>query len=137
MLAMPEINYIKHLRENEDLSISDIAKKLGINWRTAKKHADGEVPIPKIPGNKQGMMYTEKYGQIVDIWLEEGSLITTSNKSYSEWGDMLGSSVLATAILDRLLHHSSVFNIRGDSYRLKEKIRAGVVPTKDGSEDPQ
>lgn len=68
--------------------------------------------------------------QVVSKRYEEGSIIITSNKSYSEWGDMLGSSVLATAILDRLLHHSSVFNIRGDSYRLKEKIQAGVVPTK-------
>jgi DNA replication protein DnaC len=72
--------------------------------------------------------------QVVSKRYEEGSLIITSNKSYSEWGDMLGSSVLATAILDRLLHHSSVFNIRGDSYRLKEKIRAGIIPTKDGLE---
>ncbi|MFD1706299.1 IS21-like element helper ATPase IstB [Siminovitchia sediminis] len=56
--------------------------------------------------------------QIVSKRYEESSLIITSNKSYSEWGEMLGSPVLATAILDRLLHHSSVFNIRGDSYRL-------------------
>nr|WP_099354675.1 ATP-binding protein [Fredinandcohnia onubensis] len=70
--------------------------------------------------------------QVVSKRYEEGSLIITSNKSYSEWGDMLESSVLATAILDRLLHHSSVFNIRGDSYRLKEKVRAGIVPTKEG-----
>lgn len=77
---MPEINYIKHLRENEDLSISDIAKKLGINWRTAKKYADGEVSIPEITGNKQGMMYTEKYGQIVDIWLEEDLLEKKKNR---------------------------------------------------------
>ncbi|TFJ92653.1 IS21-like element helper ATPase IstB [Lentibacillus salicampi] len=75
--------------------------------------------------------------QVVSKRYEEGSLIITSNKSYSEWGDMLGSTVLATAILDRLLHHSSVFNIRGDSYRLKEKIQAGVVPTKAGAEGIQ
>lgn len=79
--------------------------------------------------------------QIVSKRYEEGSLIITSNKSYSEWGDMLGSPVLATAILDRLLHHSSVFNIRGDSYRLKEKIQAGVIPQRadwgDGDEQKQ
>lgn len=71
---MPEINYIKHLRENEDLSIAAIAKKLEINWRTAKKYADGEVPLPPIVKKRRGMMYTEKYGQIVDIWLEEDML---------------------------------------------------------------
>ncbi|MUG73986.1 AAA family ATPase [Paenibacillus sp. JMULE4] len=67
--------------------------------------------------------------QVISKRYERGSIIITSNKSYSEWGEMLGSPVLATAILDRLLHHSSVFNMRGDSYRLKEKIRAGVLPS--------
>lgn len=71
---MPEINYIKHLRENEDLSIAAIAKKLEIDWRMAKKYADGEVPLPPIVKKRRGMMYTEKYGQIVDIWLEEDML---------------------------------------------------------------
>ncbi|MEK4382285.1 hypothetical protein NSS70_10565 [Aeribacillus sp. FSL K6-2848] len=39
---MPEVNYIKHLREKEDLSINEIARKTGRNWRTVKKYADGE-----------------------------------------------------------------------------------------------
>ena len=43
MLTMPEINYIKHLRENEDLSISEIARKVGKDWKTVKKYADGEI----------------------------------------------------------------------------------------------
>ena len=57
---------------------------------------------------------------------ERGSIILTSNKGFGEWGDVLGDSVIATAILDRLLHHSHVLNIRGESYRLKEKKRAGL-----------
>ncbi|CUB59429.1 hypothetical protein BN2127_JRS10_04942 [Bacillus subtilis] len=43
MLTMPEINYIKHLRENEDLSISEIARKVGKDWKTVKKYADGAI----------------------------------------------------------------------------------------------
>lgn len=43
MLAMPEIHYIKHLRENENLNLSEIARKTGNNWRTVKKYADGDV----------------------------------------------------------------------------------------------
>jgi DNA replication protein DnaC len=50
----------------------------------------------------------------------------TSNKSFGDWGELMGDPVLATAILDRLLHHSHIINIRGESYRLKEKARAGV-----------
>ena len=57
---------------------------------------------------------------------ERGSIILTSNKGFGEWGDVLGDSVIATAILDRLLHHSHVLNIRGESYRLREKKRAGL-----------
>ena len=58
---------------------------------------------------------------------ERGSVILTSNKGFAEWGDVLGDSVVAAAILDRLLHHSHVLNIRGDSYRLREKKRAGLL----------
>lgn len=71
MLAMPEVNYIKHLRENEDLSINEIAKKTGRNWRTIKKYADGETPVESLSFPKRGMMYEQGYGDIVDVWLEE------------------------------------------------------------------
>ena len=57
---------------------------------------------------------------------ERGSIILTSNKGFAEWGDLLGDTVVATAILDRLLHHSHVLNIRGSSYRLREKQQAGL-----------
>ena len=57
---------------------------------------------------------------------QKGSIILTSNKSYGEWGDIFADYVLATAILDRLLHYSTTITIRGDSYRLREKRKAGV-----------
>ena len=47
------------------------------------------------------------------------------SQSFSKWGEVFGDSVIATAILDRILHHSSVINIKGESYRLKEKKKAG------------
>ena len=53
-------------------------------------------------------------------------MIITSNKSYGEWGEVVADHVLASAILDRLLHVSTTVNIRGQSYRLREKRRAGV-----------
>lgn len=58
---------------------------------------------------------------------ERGSLIVTSNKSFLDWGEVFNDHVLATAILDRLLHHSTTLNIKGESYRLKEKKRAGIL----------
>ncbi|WP_323368623.1 ATP-binding protein [Radiobacillus deserti] len=55
-------------------------------------------------------------------------MIITSNKSYVEWGEIFGDEILATAILDRLIYHSTTFNIKGESYRLKEKKKAGIQP---------
>jgi DNA replication protein DnaC len=51
----------------------------------------------------------------------------TSNRSIGEWGTVFGDPVVATAILDRLLHHSHVVTIRGDSHRLREKRRSGLI----------
>ena len=64
--------------------------------------------------------------QVVSRRYQKGSIILTSNKSYGEWGDIFSDQVLAAAILDRLLHHSTTLNIRGQSYRLREKRKAGV-----------
>ncbi len=58
---------------------------------------------------------------------ERASLILTSNKSFVDWGEIFGDQVLATAILDRLLHHATTINIKGESYRLKEKRKAGLL----------
>jgi len=63
---------------------------------------------------------------LISARYERGTVLLTSNKGFAEWGEVLGDVVLATAILDRLLHHSQVLNIRGDSYRLREKKRAGL-----------
>lgn len=64
--------------------------------------------------------------QLVSTRYEHGSIILTSNKSFAEWGELFGDAVLASALLDRLLHHSHIVNIRGQSYRLREKVRVGV-----------
>ena len=64
--------------------------------------------------------------RVVAARYEHGSLALTSNKGFTEWGAVFGDPVLATAILDRLVHHSTILNIRGDSYRLREKRQAGL-----------
>lgn len=65
--------------------------------------------------------------QLIARRYEKGALILTSNQTYSHWGEVFGDHVLATAILDRLLHHAVSISIKGDSYRLKEKLKAGLV----------
>jgi len=65
--------------------------------------------------------------QLVARRYERGSLLITSNRAIGEWGSVFSDPVVATAILDRLLHHSHVITIRGDSYRLREKRRSGLI----------
>jgi DNA replication protein DnaC len=67
--------------------------------------------------------------QLISRRYERGSVLITSNRSVGEWGSVFGDPVVATAILDRLLHHSHVITIRGDSYRLREKRRSGLIKT--------
>lgn len=66
--------------------------------------------------------------QLVSRRDERGSLILTSNQSLGTWGEVFGDPVIASAILDRRLHHSST--IKGKRYRLCEKLKAGLVKSK-------
>ena len=80
--------------------------------------------IGYLPIDRQG---ANLFFQLVSRRYERGPVILTSNQSFANWGDVFGDRVIATAILDRLLHHGITVTIRGDSYRLKEKIKAGLL----------
>jgi hypothetical protein len=56
---------------------------------------------------------------------------------FGAWGEIFGDRVIATAILDRLLHHAVTMNIRGNSYRLKDKLKAGLVRSHDDNASQQ
>jgi DNA replication protein DnaC len=64
--------------------------------------------------------------QLVNARYERGAMILTSNRGFTEWGDIFGSPVVATALLDRLLHHAIVVQIEGASYRLRQ--HADLIP---------
>lgn len=67
--------------------------------------------------------------QLINKRYETGSTIITTNLSFLKWQEVLNNDeALTTAILDRLIHHSHILNINGDSYRLKQKKEAGVLP---------
>src|SRR5215475_1489074 len=74
--------------------------------------------------------------QLVNRRYEKGSLLVTTNQRVSEWGTVFGDEVLATAILDRLLHHSHTLLIRGESYRLREKRRSGLIRSRLANANP-
>ena len=61
--------------------------------------------------------------QLINMRYEKHPTIITTNKSFNKWGEVFGDSIIANAILDRLLHHSKVFSIIGPSYRTKDKMK--------------
>jgi len=65
--------------------------------------------------------------QLVSRRYERGALLITSNKAFGQWGQVFGDDMLAAAILDRVLHHSSTLSIKGESFRLREKRKAGLI----------
>ncbi|WP_339121620.1 ATP-binding protein [Pseudonocardia sp. D17] len=74
------------------------------------------LPLDRSDANLVFQMISKRY--------ETGPIILTSNKSFSEWGQIFCDDVLATAILDRVLHHCEVLSINGPSYRLKHRLTA-------------
>jgi DNA replication protein DnaC len=88
--------------------------------------AIGYLPIDRIGANLFFQLVSRRY--------EKGPMILTSNQSLGSWGDVFGDRVIATAILDRLLHHAITLNIRGNSYRLKDKLKAGLVQQTEASQ---
>jgi DNA replication protein DnaC len=69
--------------------------------------------LPVVPGG--GNLFF----QLVNARYERGAMILTSNRGFAEWGEVFGGTVVATALLDRLLHHAVVVHIEGASYRLR------------------
>lgn len=76
--------------------------------------------LPVVPGG--GNLFF----QLVNARYEKGAMILTSNRGFAEWGEVFGDPVVATALLDRLLHHAVVIQIEGSSYRLRQQ--ADLVP---------
>ena len=82
-----------------------------------------EVGYLPLQGNQANLFF-----QVIAKRYEHGSIILTSNLSFGEWDSTFaGNSALTAAMLDRLLHHAHVVQIKGDSYRLKDKKKAGVL----------
>ena len=75
-----------------------------------------------LPFNSEG---AHCFFQLISRRYEKSSIIFTSNKSYGDWGEIFGDPIIASAVLDRILHHCTTINIRGNSYRLKDRQRLG------------
>jgi len=65
--------------------------------------------------------------QVINTRYEHGSMILTTNKAFGRWSEILNDEAIAMATMDRLLHHAHVFSLRGDSYRMKDRLKVGIV----------
>lgn len=79
----------------------------------------GYLPLDRHEASLFFRLITRRY--------EKASMVLTSNKGFIDWGELFNDQVIATAILDRLLHHATTLNIKGESFRLKEKRKAGLL----------
>jgi DNA replication protein DnaC len=73
--------------------------------------------------------------QLVNRCYERVSIIITSNRSFDQWGEAIGDETIATAILDRLVHHGHIIAIQGESYRVRDRRLKGVDKSGKGSEN--
>jgi DNA replication protein DnaC len=81
----------------------------------------GYLPMSREQANLFFQIITRRY--------ERGAMILTSNLTFGSWDSAFaGDSVLTAAMLDRVLHHSTIVSINGQSYRLKDKHKAGILP---------
>ena len=97
-----------------------LAEKMRFYTRTSLLIVD-EIGYVTIDGAAANLFF-----QLVNARYEKGAMILTSNRGFAEWGELFGDPVVATALLDRLLHHAVVIQIEGASYRLRE--HADLIP---------
>ena len=97
-----------------------LAEKIRFHARASLLIVDeiGSLPITQGGANL--------FFQLVNARYEKGAMILTSNRGFAEWGEVFGDPVVATALLDRLLHHAVVLQIEGASYRLRS--HADLIP---------
>jgi len=80
-----------------------------------------------LPLNKQG---SDHFFNVISSRYENGSVILTTNQAFKDWGKTFYDNTVASAIIDRLVHHSEVIKIEGDSYRIKDRKLKGITPEK-------
>jgi DNA replication protein DnaC len=79
----------------------------------------GYLPLERQAANLLFALVSRRY--------ERGSIVVTSNRSFEQWGEILGDAMIAAALIDRLVHHATMITLKGKSYRLRER-GAGVAP---------
>lgn len=100
------------------------AESTGLSWRQRLRHSlqpqvlvIDEVGYRRLTPDQAAALF-----ELVTARYEKGAILLTSNTSFAQWGGLLGDEILASALLDRLLHHAEVITINGPSYRMKDRL---------------
>ena len=117
---IPAVRLVQTLKRDYDLKRLEYRIKTYSRFKLMIVDEIGYLPLEREESNL--------FFQFVSSRYEKRSTIYTSNKSFSEWGEILGDQVMAAAVLDMILHHCVAVNIRGESYRLKDR-RKNSLPT--------
>jgi len=136
--------FVRQMAAQRDLVVKLIMWEIGKSLADSRKEFDRTVEYIQATivalkdldnGNSRFVVVVgaNLFFQLISRRYERGPMILTSNQSFGAWGEVFGDRVIATAILDRLLHQAVTLNIRGNSYRLKEKLKAGLVRSHDDS----
>jgi len=108
---------LTHLAE-----VLDTASYPGLVRQRLRRYTTPSVlVIDEVGYTKLSPGQAHHFFELVTARYEHGSILLTSNTGFSEWGSLLGDEILATALLDRLLHHAEVIPINGRSYRMKDR----------------
>lgn len=112
-----------------------LAQRIRFLTRTALLIID-EIGFLPVDANGANLFF-----QLINNRYERGAMILTSNRGFKEWGEIFGDTVVAAALLDRLLHHAVVVTIEGSSYRLRQHAhlmpQSLLNPTLDGGATPR
>ena len=110
------------------VSMDDLVKHLKLETTSARSRqkvkrimASDLVVIDEIGFVPISRQEANLFFQLISAFYEQTALIITSNKGFEDWAELMGDPVITTAILDRIAHHSEIFNLTGDSYRLKHR----------------
>ena len=83
----------------------------------------GYIPFDPQAANLMFRLVSSRY--------ERASMIVSSNKAFSAWGEIFGDEIVAVAMIDRLIHHAEILSLKGDSYRLKDRDLGGRPPARE------
>ncbi len=101
-------------------TLSSFAEDLASRYLTPRVLVIDEIGYTRLSAEQAHSLF-----ELVRDRYEKGSIILTSNTSFAEWGSLLGDEILASALLDRLLHHVEVISVSGKSFRMQERVTKG------------